>query len=264
MLWFNCKKKKMDKIIDPVIGKTLLLAFDHGFEHGPAKYEGVDMSPERIARVALEGCADGVIVHVGAAKRIREIIPKGMALIVKLTGRTTLAENEIQSTVTTVEEAKKLGADGVAVTLYVGSPHEYLMLQNISKIKADCRKHKMPLIGFVYPRVKGRHKHDPEAIRYAARVGAEMGFDLVKTYYTGSKETFSKAVDDCYVPLACAGGEVKGEGEFLTRAQEIMETGVKGMIVGRNIWTHQHPGLILGKLRTIVHKRYNHETVNHR
>ncbi|OGI15635.1 hypothetical protein A3K63_04350 [Candidatus Micrarchaeota archaeon RBG_16_49_10] len=260
---FLGRKKKVRKMISEKTGKTLLLAFDHAFEHGPAKYEKVDLDPVRIAKIALEGFADGVIVHAGAAKMIRKLIPKEMALIVKVTGKTSLSEEEIQSIVTTVKEAKKIGADGVAATLYVGSPYEHIMLEHFAKIKQDCLKYKMPLVGFAYPRVKGKKKNDTDAVMYAARVCAELGCDLVKTYYTGSKESFKKVVDSCFAPLACSGGEAISEAEFLKKAQDIMDAGANGMVVGRNVWMSEQPGLMLAKLHDIVYRRGAYEA-NHR
>jgi class I fructose-bisphosphate aldolase len=249
---FDSKKSRLNKILPN--GKTLLVAFDHGFEHGPAKYEGVSMDPRRVAKIALEGFADGLIVHAGAAKLVKDLMPKDMALIVKLTGKTSLTDTEMQSMVTSVKEAHKIGADGVAVTFYPGSPQEYLMLQNVSKIKDDCMKYRMPLIGFAYPRIKSMKKGDPNAVWYAARVGAEIGFDLVKTYFTGNRESFGKVVNDCFVPLACSGGEFKGESEFLRIAEDVMDAGACGMVVGRNVWMNEHPGVILGKLHNIIRR----------
>jgi DhnA family fructose-bisphosphate aldolase class Ia len=259
---FSKKKRRMKKLIHRT-GKTLLVAFDHGFEHGPAAYGKTNMDPVRIAKIAMEGFADGVIVHAGAAKQIRKLLPRQMGMVVKVTGKTNLTSNNIQSIVTSVKEAKKLGADAIAATIHVGAEHEYLMLQHISKIKLECMKYKLPLIGFMYPRVKGKAKDDLNSVRYAARVGAELGLDMVKTYYTGDKDDFRKVVDDCFVPLVCGGGPAEDEGKFLKKVDDIMDSGANGLAVGRNVWTNEHPGLILGKIHNMIHRSGNSGTKHH-
>lgn len=221
-------------------GKTLILAFDHGVEHGPAKYDGVDLDPKRIARIAVEGKVNGIIVHSGVARIIKPIIRK-IPLIIKLTARTSLSpeENEMQELVTTVEEAKILGATAVAFSLYVGAGREAEMIKRLSEVKLECLRNQIPLLGFAYPRSRQFDKYDPTAVRYAARVGAEFGFDVVKTYYTGDPESFSKVVKDAgFVPVVAAGGPKLDDAEDVIKAvEDVMKAGAAGVAIGRNIWT---------------------------
>lgn len=233
---FDSKKKKLERIIDPKSGRTLILAFDHGVEHGPSAYEGVSLNPERIARIAVKGKVNGIVVHVGVGRLIKKLIGK-IPLIIKLTGRTNLCQNEIQEVVTSVEEAKKIGANAIAFTLYVGSDYEYRMLKRLAEVKLECMKYNLPLLGFAYPRSKKLDRYDVDAVRYAARVGAEVGFDVVKTYYTGSKESFSKVVKDAgFVPIVAAGGPKLEETEVIPTIKNIVEAGAAGVAIGRNVW----------------------------
>ncbi len=253
---FNKKQKRMNKIINPKTGKGVLLAFDHGVEHGPAEYDGIDIDPLRIAKIAIGGNANALIVHPGSARYIRKFIKK-LPLIIKLTARTNLAHHKLQSMTGTVTEAEALGAVGVACTIYVGSKQEHIMLENFCKIKEDCRKRKMPLVGFMYPRIKGKKSTKTKHVRYAARVGAELGLDVVKTYYTGSSESFSKVVKDAnFVPVVAAGGGPKdNELEVLELVREIMKSGASGMAIGRNIWTRDKGMFVLDHVQKIVHGR---------
>jgi DhnA family fructose-bisphosphate aldolase class Ia len=254
---FKSKEKKLKEIMKD--GKALLLAFDHAVEHGPSAYEGIDLSPERIARIALEGKVDGIIVHIGVAKKIKRVVGK-LPIIVKLTARTSLNtdENQIQQIVTSVKEARDIGAKAIACTIYFGSDREAEMFKIFEEIKQDANKYKMPIFGFAYPRGKKlKSKYDPDAIRYAARVGAEIGFDVVKTYYTGDKESFSKVVKDCFVPVLVAGGpKISEDKDVLKVVEDIMSVGAAGVAIGRNIWMRNDEDAInlLKEIRRIVHK----------
>ncbi|MEM5793565.1 MAG: 2-amino-3,7-dideoxy-D-threo-hept-6-ulosonate synthase [Candidatus Aenigmatarchaeota archaeon] len=245
------KAWRLNKIIEPNKKRCLLVAFDHAVEHGPYEYEGINIDPLRIAKIAQEGMANALIVHPGAARYIKKSC--GIPLIIKITGRTSLSPKIVQSITSTVEEAEYLGAVGVACTVYVGSEEEDRMLENLAFIKRECLKRGMPIIGFMYPRVKGKKKDDPRIVRYAARLGAELGVDIVKTYYTGSKESFMKVVQDSnFVPVVAAGGEEKSELEFLNMVRDIIDAGASGLAVGRNVWKRDNGSLVLKQIRRIV------------
>ncbi len=254
---FESKEKKLREIMKD--GKAVLLAFDHAVEHGPSVYDGIDISPERIAKIAVDGKVDGLIVHVGVARKIKNISNK-IPIIVKITARTSLSpdENQIQQIVTSVKEAKEVGAKAIACTIYFGSEKEAEMFGMFKEIKQEANKYKMPILGFAYPRGKKiKSKYDAEAIRYAARAGAEIGFDIVKTYYTGDKESFSKVVKDCFVPVLVAGGpKISEESDVLKIVEDVMSVGAAGVAIGRNVWMRKDEEAInlLKEIRRIVHK----------
>ncbi|MCD6402966.1 MAG: fructose-bisphosphate aldolase [Candidatus Aenigmarchaeota archaeon] len=235
------KKRKRLKKFFSKDGKTVLLVFDHAVEHGPHNYEGVDLTPLRIAEIAVSGGAKGVILHAGSAKLVKQFYPE-LPVIVKITGRTSLTPTMVQEIVTTVEEAERVGADGIAMTVYVGATYEHKMLRNLAEVKKECYERGLPLFTFMYPRVKDKKTTEEKYVRYAARLGAELGVDVVKTYYTGDKKSFSKVVKDCFVPLVCAGGlKTKTVEDFLKKVETVMEAGASGLAVGRNVWMRENP-----------------------
>ncbi|MFH8080463.1 MAG: 2-amino-3,7-dideoxy-D-threo-hept-6-ulosonate synthase [Candidatus Aenigmatarchaeota archaeon] len=248
------KQERMKKILRD--GKSLLIAFDHMVEHGPLAYPNVDLHPVKIAKIAIDGGANGIILHAGAARVVKDYLPKDFALVIKLTGRTSLVSerSNVQSLITTVDEAVYLGADAVAFTIYLGSDMEYYMFEQFSQVKKRCLEVGMPLIGFMYPRSpKYKNKYDHRAIEYAARVGAEIGCDVVKTYYTGSRETFAKVVKSCFVPLLVAGGpETKTKEDFLNNVNNALMAGAKGFALGRNIWAREGAVELLKEVKTIL------------
>jgi len=250
------KEDRMKKIIDSKTNKSLLLAFDHAVEHGPDKYPNVDLNPLRILKIAIDGGANGIILHAGTARFVKKYIPKNFALIIKLTARTSMVpeKSQIQSVVTTVDEAYNLGADGVAYTVYLGSDMEYEMLKNLAEVKKRCSELGLPLTGFMYPRSPNyKNKYDPKALEYAARVGAELGFDIVKTYYSGKSETYKNVVKNCFVPLLVAGGpETKTKEEFINNVKGALDAGARGFALGRNIWAKDGSVELLKEVREIL------------
>jgi class I fructose-bisphosphate aldolase len=195
-------------------GKYLFLAFDHCIEHGAQKYE-VDLNPKRIAKIAERGKVDALIIPLGSYNFAK---PK-VNVLIKVTGKTELVEeeNQIQAKIAFLEELKGKNIVGIAATVYVGSKYEYLMLENFARLRMEARKRKKLITGFFYPRTKKYDRYSYEAVAYSARLGCEMDADIIKTYYTGSKETFKKVVEKCFKPIVIAGGPKIDEKDFIAK-----------------------------------------------
>ncbi len=238
-------------------GKFLFLAFDHAVEHGPLEYEGIDLDPLRIVKIAEKGKVNGIILHVGAARYVFEKHNPKVPIIIKVTGKTSLVseENQIQQIVTYPEELDDLKISGIAATVYVGSDYEHLMLKNFAKLKKKCKELDLPLIGFFYPRSKKLiSKYEVKGVAYAARVGCEVGADIIKTYWTGSKESFAKVIRNCFRPVGVAGGPLVEKENFLKIVEEAMEAGASGFAVGRNVWERSDEEAVelLKKMKKII------------
>lgn len=250
------KKDRMKKIINPITGKCLLVAFDQAVEHGPREYINIDLNPIRIAKIAVNGGANGIILNIGSARLVKDYLPKNFALIIKLTARTSMVSDKshMQAVTTTVDEAYSLGADGVAYTIYPGSDMEYKMFENLAWVKKRCAELDIPITGFMYPRSpKYKNKYDYRALEYAARIGAELGFDIVKTYYSGNPETFRNVVKNCFVPLLVAGGPpTKTKEEFLQHIEGALNAGAKGFALGRNIWMRDEGVELLREVKKLL------------
>jgi class I fructose-bisphosphate aldolase len=233
-------------------GKYLFLAFDHCIEHGAQKYE-VDLNPKRIAKIAERGKVDALIIPLGSYNFAK---PK-VNVLIKVTGKTELVEeeNQIQAKIAFLEELKGKNIVGIAATVYVGSKYEYLMLENFARLRLEARKRKKIITGFFYPRTKKYDRYSYEAVAYSARLGCEMDADIIKTYYTGSKESFKKVVEKCFKPIVIAGGPKIDEKDFIKNVRDAIEAGASGIAVGRNVWEREDNEAIelLKELREIVH-----------
>lgn len=243
-------------------GKALFLAYDQGLEHGPTDFNDENIDPAYILKIGIEGGYTGIIFQKGVAEKYyaSSLYPdqmrKRLPLIVKLNGKTSLVKDQepYAPMLCTVEEALKLGAQGVGYTLYVGSEYENKMTAELADVVREAHEFGIPVIGWMYPRGHNiQDPHSPDIVAYAARVGLELGVDMVKVWYPGSLDGLHYVVRAAgKTKVVVSGGKKEEESEFLKTAHTIMQTGAAGMAVGRNIWQHRNPLEISKKLKEIV------------
>jgi len=253
------KSIRLNRILGRGTGKAVILAMDHGIEHGPKDFPPAHMDPRVILGKIVEAGVDAIMLPKGLARLTWDVWANRTAVVIKLTGKTTLRPSErefTQDPIGTVRDALALGADGVAATVYWGAPEEDRMLAQFTSIGAECELYGMPLLNLAYPR--GPHmqkKEDVEIVRYAARAAAEVGADLIKTYYTGSRETFAEVVKACPVPVLMSGGaKAETPVDFLNVVKNVMDAGAAGVVVGRNVFQHEKPTAVMKAILKVVHQ----------
>ncbi len=239
------------------MGKAFYLAYDQGLEHGPEmELNEENVNPLFIIDIAKRGKFNGVIFQKGIAEKYnKEVKKSGVPLIVKLNGKTKLVGGEPRSLqLCTVKEAIQLGASAVGYTIYIGSEHEAQMLQEFENIEREAHRKNIPVIAWVYPR--GKNVKNPlsrESIAYAARVGLEIGADIVKLHWNGNISDLKWALESagrCKVVIA--GGMKIGEKELLKNVRAVKESGAFGIAIGRNIWKAKKPVKLALKIRKIL------------
>jgi len=242
------KKIRMERVIDRNTKKTVMVPLIHGVGMGPI--EGIKDIKNSVDTVALGG-ANAVILHKGIVAAAHRRSGKDIGLIIHLTAS---LENGKQALVTDVDEAVTIGADAVSVRIGVGGPDEEVNLKLLGEVSRDASMWGMPLFALLDPgKVRDKSKQLKNLMR-AARIGAEMGADLVRVPYSGSVESFKEVVSVCPVPLVAIGGEKKArEKEFLEMVHEIIEAGAFGVSAGRNIFQYKKPGNMIKAISQIVH-----------
>lgn len=238
-------------------GKGIFLAYDHGLEHGPSDFSNKNSSnPEFILNLAYELGFQAVIFQKGVAEKYYNPEWKSkIPLILKLNGKTKWQDEEPYSPlVCSLDYAKKLGAVAVGYTLYPGSKNEGLMFKEFAKVQEEARKLDLIVIAWIYPRgSKIKEENSPEVVQYAARIGLELGADFIKIKYSGSEESFRKAVEVAKpVRVFLSGGPKRDD--FLKTVEEVMRAGASGLAVGRNVWQSDDPYEIGRKIYQIVFK----------
>jgi predicted phospho-2-dehydro-3-deoxyheptonate aldolase len=236
--------------------RTVIVPMDHGVTVGPI--QGITNMQE-ITTKLVKGKADAILVHKGIAK----CIDTGQAgLIVMLSGMSNLSPNlNAKVQVCSVQEAIRIGADAVSVHVNVGAQDEDKMLQNLGKVSEECDLFGLPLLAMMYPRgPKIQNEHLPEMVAHAARIGAELGADIIKTNYTGDIETFKTVVESCPVPVVIAGGpKCKSNQEILETTFDSLKAGAAGLSIGRNVFQCENPTQIVKALSAIVHENISVE-----
>jgi len=248
------KRIRIERLINRNSRKTVIVPMDHGISVGPIP--GLRDMKTAIQKVA-EGGANAIVEHKGLVGEGHRGKGKDIGIIIHLSASTSLSPYPNAKTlVCTVEEAIRLGADGVSIHVNLGNGTEREMLQDFGRVSREAREWGMPLLAMIYPRgEKIRDEFDPAAIKHAARVGMEMGADIVKVSYTGNAETFREVVEGCTVPVVIAGGpKMDSDREILEMVRGAMEAGGAGASIGRNVFQHRNPTAMVRAISAIVHE----------
>jgi len=238
-------------------GKVLIVAYDHGLEHGPADFEAVPESrdPERVFEVARHDAVTGLAVQKGIAEYYYPSYEDEVNLVAKLNGTSNLWMGEPDSAVNwSVEHAADLGADAIGFTLYGGSNYEVEMAEEFATAQEAARDHDLPVVMWSYPRGQGlKNDKKDEVIAYAARQALELGADVAKVKYPGSREGMELAVEMAGpVKVIMSGGSKVSDLEFLRSVEAVMDAGGKGLAVGRNVFQRENPRQILDALEAVI------------
>ncbi|OGH19196.1 MAG: hypothetical protein A3F31_01740 [Candidatus Levybacteria bacterium RIFCSPHIGHO2_12_FULL_38_12] len=238
-------------------GRALFLAYDQGLEHGPTDFNDETIDPEFILKIGLDGKFNAIIFQKGIAEKYYSSELKNeLSLIVKLNGKTNLVKDQdpYSPLLCSVDEAIKLGAVGVGYTVYPGSEFEAKMTEELATVVREAHAQGIPVVGWMYPRGKNvPNPTDPEIIAYAARLGLELGADIVKVQYPGSLESLKHVIQSAgKTKVVVSGGKKESEEEFLETARIVVKSGALGMAVGRNIWQSKEPLEVTRKLKEII------------
>jgi class I fructose-bisphosphate aldolase len=248
------KKVKLNKILKN--GKAIFLAYDQGLEHGPSDFNDKNVDPKYIIDIAKKGKLNALIFQKGIVEKYQKEIKKSkIPLILKLNGKTKIRKGDpFSPLICTVDEAIDLGADAVGYTIFIGSKYESKMFEEFEKIEKEAHAKSLPVIAWIYPRGKNvKNDTSREMISYSARVGLELGADIVKIKYGNNANDLKWAVKSGgKTKVMIAGGTKKSETDLLRQIKDIMKTGAIGMAIGRNIWQHPKPLEIIKKIKKIV------------
>lgn len=246
------KQLRMERIFNRHTATALIVPMDHGISDGPIR--GI-LDIRKTVEMVCDGGATAVIMHKGLVEAGHRGQGRDMGLIIHLSASTNLSPApNTKRLITTVEEAIQLGADAVSVHVNIGAEDDGQMLVDFGSVVERCRHWGMPLLAMMYPRGKGiTNSYDPQLLKHVARVGAEVGADVVKVNYTGDEDSFKEVVRGCPVPVLIAGGpKLDSDIEVLKMTRSAMDAGAKGISIGRNIWQHSNPKRMTEALASIV------------
>ena len=247
------KKRRLQRIFQND-NRTVIVPMDHGVTIGPVK--GLE-NMQAIVDKLLLGDVDSVLINRGIAKKVNT---GNSGLIIHLSGISVHCpdpNNKVQ--ICSVIDAIRLGADAVSVHVNIGSDHEAEMISILGNVACECDDFGIPLLAMMYPRgPKIKDSHAVDVVAHAARLGAELGADIIKTNYTGDIETFQNVVESCPVPVIIAGGpKAETSLDVLTMVKESINAGGAGLSIGRNVFQYEEPTKMIKALSAIVHKNFS-------
>ncbi|WP_277555454.1 class I fructose-bisphosphate aldolase [Halobaculum limi] len=238
-------------------GKALILAYDHGIEHGPVDFEPnpETADPERVFELATHDAVTALAVGKGVAEAYYPQFEDDVTLLAKLNGTSNLWMGEPDSAVNwSVEYAAELGADAIGFTLYGGSNNEVEMAEEFREAQEAARAHDMGVVMWSYPRGQGlKNDTAPDTIAYAARLGLELGADIAKVKYPGSPDAMAAATRMAGpTKVVMSGGSKANDLQLLETVADAMAAGAKGLAVGRNVFQRENPEEMLDALEAVI------------
>lgn len=258
------KAIRLGRLLDPKSGRSVVVAIDHALDHG--RIRGLDAMEQTVAAL-MEAPPEGLIVRLSTLKRHHHLLARrdGPALIAALDSRMTASLpggatlGEEHRLVATVEEALALGADAVKVLLIFGRKDLRVHAENLERVArviAAGDRWGVPVMvetvlwGLGVP---PERRHDPEAVAHIARIGTELGADIIKAPYAPGG-SFAALTRELPVPvMILGGGRMEREEDFYATVARAVADGAAGVAIGRNVWQHPDPARVVRRMKEIVH-----------
>jgi len=251
------KQLRLRRMLNENSNKSIVLPLDHGMTLGPiAGIENIGNFMQTMGGQA----PNAYVLHRGELVRFHGLIPKGCGVFMHLSASIGFSPNrEEKVLVGTVEEAVRLGADGVSIHVNLGNAQDLNMLRDAGKVAEACMVWGLPLLMMAYPKepmngLSGREII--ERVGHCIRVCEELGADLVKVPMpAGDMDEFLDIVGSSSIPVLVAGGEKTGN-DYIGQVKKLMSGKIAGLCVGRNVFQHSNPKAVLEELHAVVHGDY--------
>jgi DhnA family fructose-bisphosphate aldolase class Ia len=209
---------------------------DHAPWLGPI--DGINR-PRQIVKKVVAGGANALLVTPGFLREAAPEVSTQTGIILRVSAICATSSEAVQETpFATVETALQMNADAVAASIFFGRGGEVKMMEWMGQLVESCSRYDMPvLLEMMPPEDKFT---DPGAIAHVARLGMEIGADIVKTNYCGDPKVFRDVVASVCVPVIVAGGANNNGNDkiagVVSMINEILEAGASGVAVGRKVW----------------------------
>jgi len=237
-------ENRMSKIFRPETGKTVMLAVDHGYFQGPTT--GLENLEQTLK--PLTPHADCLFITRGMLRNcVDKKINSSICLRVS-GGPSILKDLTNEDIVVSIDEALRLNASGVGMSIFVGAENEDRTISNLGKLINEAEAYGMPVLAIT---AVGREMtRDSRYLGLACRIASEIGARIVKTYYC---EDFYKVTESCPVPIVMAGGKKIDEKDALIMTENAITEGASGVDMGRNIFQSTKPVSMMKAIGAIVH-----------
>lgn len=238
-------KNRLVRVFNPDSGRTVMLAFDHGYFQGPTTgLERIDVTIRPLAPYA-----DALMLTRGALRTMIEPSSRNAVVMRASGGPSILKELSDEHRAVDVEDAVRMNVSAMAVQVFVGGPFETQTVTNMTRLVDACMRYGIPVLGVTA--VGKELTRDARYIGLATRMLAELGATFVKTYFVPGFETVTAG---CPVPIVIAGGKKLPERDALQMAHDAVDQGALGVDMGRNIFQSDAPVAMIRAVRKVVHE----------
>jgi fructose-bisphosphate aldolase/2-amino-3,7-dideoxy-D-threo-hept-6-ulosonate synthase len=245
------KTRRLDRILVGDKKRCLLSPLDHAGWLGPVK--GLDR-PKWIVDQVVAGGANAILAGPGFIKATAASIPATMGIVLRLSITAGLSKQGTQETpIASLDTALQMDADAVAVSVFFGRDGDIEIYSYLADLIQACSAYDMPVIAEMMP--PEDRSFNAVAIAHAARIGMEMGADIIKTNYCGNVDEFRKVVESVPVPIIVAGGPKQAnEPTLASFTRDAVAGGAVGVAIGRRVWQSENPGEETRKIYQALHE----------
>ncbi|MGY0399931.1 MAG: 3-hydroxy-5-phosphonooxypentane-2,4-dione thiolase [Ostreibacterium sp.] len=240
-------QSRLSQIFNPKTGKTVMLAFDHGYFQGPTTgLERIDLN--------IKPLFEYTDVLMATRGIVRSIIPASTnkPVVLRCSGANSiLTDLENETVAVSIEEAIRLNVSAMAAQIYIGSKYEHQSIKNIIQLVDEGTRYGIPTMAVTG--VGNDMARDQRYFSLATRIAAEIGAHFIKTYFVD--KGFERVAAGCPVPIVIAGGKKLPEKEALTMCYQAIDQGAAGVDMGRNIFQSDNPIAMLQAVKEVVHNK---------
>ena len=239
-------QNRLARVFRPDTGRTVMLAFDHGYFQGPTTgLERVDLTI-----VPIAPHADALMLTRGMLRSTIPATYRGGIVMRASGGPSILKDLSNERIALDMEDAARMNVSAVAVQVFVGGEHETQSVENMTRLVDAGYRYGIPVLGVTA--VGKELTRDARYLGLATRICAELGAQVVKTYYVD--QGFEKVTAGCPVPIVMAGGKKLPELEALEMAYRAVNEGAAGVDMGRNIFQSESPAAMIQAVAKVVHE----------
>ena len=240
-------KNRLSRIIKSDTGRAVMLAVDHGYFLGPTS--GLE-EPDKTIKPLLP-FADSLMLTRGVLRNCVDAT-NDIPIVLRVSGGNSIVGEDLSNEGITVaiKDALRLNVAAVALSIYVGSKYEHQTLINLARLIDEAQDYGIPVLAVTA--VGKEMTRDARYLSLCCRIAAELGAQMVKTYYC---DDFQKVIKTCPIPVVIAGGKKIPERDALQLAYNAISKGAVGVDMGRNIFQSKYPVAMIKAVREIVHNK---------
>jgi DhnA family fructose-bisphosphate aldolase class Ia len=250
---FLGKEVRLKRLFNRRSGHLLAIALDHAIAWGVI--EGIEKIQATLDTVAASE-PDAITIQKGIAEKCMGKWAGHQSFILKCSSFSPFYPCYDGYTAA-VEDAIRLGADAVALGVTIGGKEQPELLKNLAIFTEKASSYGLPVVTHIYPKgdlIPSGERYSYKHVAYAARAAAELGVDIVKTFYTGDPVSYRMVIEACPAYVVVSGGPKLDKLEdVFTMTRDAMDSGATGITYGRNVWQRSNVGVVIEALKAIIH-----------